>query len=147
VGGIKFASLDCDDADLADYGIASWGVNKLSERHSRPFFLAVGFHKPHMPWNVPRKWYDLHPLDGIQLPSCREDDLEDIPVTGVKMAKPRGDHAAMQRTLEVDTLRRRLAGALRSRSGSLRMDESCRRDVDRTCSEGSRGLVSEGERA
>jgi arylsulfatase A-like enzyme len=98
VSGIKFAPLDCDDADLADYGIASWGVKKLSERHSRPFFLAVGFHKPHMPWNVPRKWYDLHPLDSIQLPSCREDDLEDIPVAGVKMAKPRGDHAAMQRS-------------------------------------------------
>ena len=98
VGGIKFAPLDCEDADLSDYGIASWGVEKLSQEHERPFFLAVGFHKPHMPWNVPRKWYDLHPLDRIELPPHQENDLEDVPEAGVRMAKPGGDHAAMLRS-------------------------------------------------
>jgi arylsulfatase A-like enzyme len=48
-----------------------------------------------MPWNVPRKYYDMHPLSEIKLPPYREDDLADIPPAGVKMAKPDGDHKAM----------------------------------------------------
>ncbi len=48
-----------------------------------------------VPWNVPRKWYDMHPLDQIELPPHKEDDLADIPPSGIKMAKPDGDHKAI----------------------------------------------------
>ncbi len=34
-----------------------------------------------MPWNVPRKYYDMHPLDKIELPPYREDDLEAVSYT------------------------------------------------------------------
>jgi arylsulfatase A-like enzyme len=46
-----------------------------------------------MPWNVPRKYYDMHPLAKIQLPPYREDDLGDIPPAGQRMAHPETDHA------------------------------------------------------
>jgi arylsulfatase A-like enzyme len=46
-----------------------------------------------MPWNVPRKYYDLHPLDSIELPPIKTDDLADIPPAGIRMARPSGDHA------------------------------------------------------
>ncbi|HEX8911684.1 MAG TPA: sulfatase [Humisphaera sp.] len=95
VGGIKFAPLDCRDEDMADYRIATYGVEHLGKTHDKPFFLAVGLHKPHMPWNVPQKWYDLFPLDKIELPPTKPDDLADVPPAGVKMAKPEGDHAQM----------------------------------------------------
>jgi arylsulfatase A-like enzyme len=49
-------------------------------------------HKPHLPWAVPRKYYDMFPLDSIKLPPHRADDLDDVPPTGVKMAKASGDH-------------------------------------------------------
>ena len=26
-----------------------------------PFFVAVGLHRPHLPWDVPARWYDLYP--------------------------------------------------------------------------------------
>ena len=45
-----------------------------------------------MPWNVPRKYYDMHPLDQIELPPTQADDLADIPTAGKKMAKADGDH-------------------------------------------------------
>jgi arylsulfatase A-like enzyme len=48
-----------------------------------------------VPWNVPRKYYDLFPQDKIQLPPVLDGDLKDIPPAGVKMAKPEGDHARM----------------------------------------------------
>lgn len=93
VGGIRFAPLDARDEDMPDYKIVDYGIAQLRKTHQRPFFLAIGLHKPHMPWNVPQKYYDLHPLDQIALPPYREDDLNDIPLAGRRMAKPDGDHA------------------------------------------------------
>src|SRR6266540_2905199 len=90
---IKFAPLNCKDEDLREWKIVSYGIDRLREKRDQPLFLAVGLHKPHMPWNVPRKYYDLHPLDKIELPPYREDDLLDLPRAGVRMAKPEGDHA------------------------------------------------------
>lgn len=95
VGGIKFAPLDCKDEDLREWKIVQYGIDQLLKKQAKPFFLAVGLHKPHMPWNVPRKYYDLHPLDKVQLPPHLEKDLDDIPPAGVRMARPEGDHAAM----------------------------------------------------
>ena len=95
VGGIKFAPLACRDEDMQDYQIASYGIEQLGKPHQKPFFLAVGFHKPHMPWNVPQQYFDLFPLESIQLPPTQAGDLEDVPPSGVKMARPEGDHAAM----------------------------------------------------
>lgn len=92
VGGIKFAPLDCADSDLRDWKSVDFGVEELSRKHDRPFFISIGLHKPHMPWNVPRKYYDLHPLDQIELPPTQPDDLGDVPPAGRAMAKPDRDH-------------------------------------------------------
>lgn len=94
VGGIKFRPLT-NDSRLPDENIIDYGIKQLGAKHEKPFFLAVGLHKPHMPWDVPRKYYDLFPLDKIELPPTIKDDLKDVPPAGVKMAKPKGDHAEM----------------------------------------------------
>lgn len=95
VGGIKFAPLDCKDEDLSDWRITDYGIASLQKKHDKPFFLAVGMHKPHMPWNVPKKWFDLFPLEQIKLPPHLENDLDDVPAAGKRMARPESDHAAM----------------------------------------------------
>ena len=95
VGGIKFQPLTNDDTALPDYQITDYGIAQLGRKHDKPFFLAVGLHKPHMPWNVPQKYYDLFPADQIVLPPYLANDLDDVPPAGVKMAKPDGDHAAI----------------------------------------------------
>lgn len=94
VGGIKFRPLT-DDSKLPDESIVDYGIKHLSAKHDKPFFLAVGLHKPHMPWNVPKKYYDMFPLETIELPQHTQDDLKDVPPAGVKMANPEGDHAAI----------------------------------------------------
>jgi len=93
VNGIKFYPLGNRDEDMPDYKVVNYGLEKLKEQGDSPFFLAIGLVKPHMPFSVPKKWYDKFPLDSIELPSHREDDLNDIPPAGVKMARPNGDHA------------------------------------------------------
>jgi len=95
VGGIKFAPLDCNDDEMADWGIATFAVEQLGKTHDKPIFLAVGFHKPHMPWNVPKKYYDMFPLESIELPPHLTNDLDDVPAGGKAMAAPAGDHAAI----------------------------------------------------
>ena len=93
IGGIKFGILEGGDEGVSDTHIANYGIAELGKQHTKPFFLTLGFHKPHMPWNVPQKYYDLHPLDKIELPPHRTNDLNDLPPAAVKMAKPSGDHA------------------------------------------------------
>jgi arylsulfatase A-like enzyme len=98
VAGIKFAPLDCKDDELPDYRIVSWAINQLQKKRDQPLFLACGVHKPHMPWNVPRKYFDLYPLEKIVLPKVLENDLDDVPPVGRQMARPQGDHAAIVRS-------------------------------------------------
>jgi arylsulfatase A-like enzyme len=93
IGPIKFGIIDGGDDAVPDTAITDYGIAELARKHERPFFLTLGFHKPHMPWNVPRKYFELHPLAGIQLPPHRTNDLDDLPPVGVKMAGPTGDHA------------------------------------------------------
>jgi arylsulfatase A-like enzyme len=95
VGGIKFGPYANPDEDMPDYKVVSYGIEQLNKKHDKPFFLAVGLAKPHMPFSVPKKWFDLFPLDTVQLPPHREDDLDDIPPAGLRMARPEGDHAQM----------------------------------------------------
>ena len=84
---------DLKDEDLSDWHIVNWCIERLNQPHDKPSFIACGLHKPHLPFAAPRKYYDRFPLETIQLPPYREDDLEDIPAAGVKMAKASGDHA------------------------------------------------------
>jgi arylsulfatase A-like enzyme len=79
--------------DTSDGKKARWVARTLlGRKFDRPFFLAIGFSKPHLPWYAPRRYFDMHPLEGIQLPMVKEDDLEDVPPIGRRMAKPDGDH-------------------------------------------------------
>ncbi len=97
VGGIKFRPLT-NDSRLPDENIVDYAIEKLAQAKEESFFLAVGLHKPHMPWNVPKKYFDLFPLESIVLPPSTENDLADVPPAGVKLANPSGDHAAMLRS-------------------------------------------------
>lgn len=66
------------DERMPDYKIAQWAKTQLGQKHDRPFFLAVGFWRPHVPMLVPPKWFDLHPRDEVELPKVQKDDLRDI---------------------------------------------------------------------
>ena len=65
------------DEKMADYHVVDWARYQLSQKHDQPFFLAVGLWKPHDPWEVPQKYFDMYPLEDIVLPEIKEDDLED----------------------------------------------------------------------
>lgn len=97
-GGIVWGKLEASDGEMDDYRVTSWAVDYLQRKHDKPFFLACGIFRPHMPWQVPAKYYDLYPLQQIRLPEVPEDDLEDVPAAGVRMARPKHDHATILKT-------------------------------------------------
>jgi arylsulfatase A-like enzyme len=84
--------VDEPDERMADYKIVDWAIEQLGRKREKPAFVAVGLHKPHLPWYVPRKYFDLYPLDTIKRPAAPADDLEDVPAVGRQMARPQADH-------------------------------------------------------
>lgn len=80
---------------MPDEQIANWTVQKLEKSYQKPFFLAVGFLRPHVPYTAPKRFFDLYPEGSIQVPDVPKDEFEDIPIYGKAMAYgtlPEGDH-------------------------------------------------------
>lgn len=88
IGSNAVTLFDGPEEELIDHKTASYGVAKLGEAQEKPFFLACGFHRPHLPLTAPRKYFDLFPLESVQLPEVKADDLADVPEEGVRMARP-----------------------------------------------------------
>jgi len=68
-----------DDAEMADVQLAKKAVDALQEDFDKPFFMSVGFFRPHVPLYVPPKWFDLYDAKAITLPRTPESDLHDLP--------------------------------------------------------------------
>jgi arylsulfatase A-like enzyme len=78
--------LDAPDEDYPDHRVATWAQQQLGKRHDQPFFLAAGFYKPHQPFFVPRRYFEMYPLEEVQLPKTIENDLSDVPAAGRDLA-------------------------------------------------------------
>ena len=67
-----------DDNVMPDMKCAKWAVDQLSQKQDQPFFMGVGFYRPHVPMFATKKWFDMHPKDQIKLPAVPGDDLKDL---------------------------------------------------------------------
>jgi choline-sulfatase len=82
-----------DDNLMPDMKCAKWAVEQLNQTHEKPFFMGVGFYRPHVPMYATKKWFDMHPRDQIKLPAVRKNDLKDlsqyaIDLTNLKHVSP-----------------------------------------------------------
>lgn len=68
-----------EDEEKGDWQVASWAVEQLEGGLPEPFFLSAGFFLPHVPCYATQKWFDLYPLDSLELPPMRPDDRDDTP--------------------------------------------------------------------
>ncbi len=77
---MKFNSPD-DRDPTPDERNAEWAANRIvqfaDDKNDQPFFLGVGFIRPHTPCVVPQKYFDRFPLDEIELPTIKPGDAAD----------------------------------------------------------------------
>ncbi|MBK1879650.1 sulfatase [Pelagicoccus mobilis] len=76
-----------NDDELPDYKVAKWAEKRLLEEHDQPFFMAVGFFRPHVPMYAPKKWFDQFPRDQVMLPEVKDDDRTDLPSYGENLTR------------------------------------------------------------
>ena len=75
------------DDQMPDYQIASWAEKQFAEKPKEPFWMGVGFYRPHVPQFAPQKWFDMYPQESLQLPETITGDLQDIPSYGVDITR------------------------------------------------------------
>jgi len=78
---LEWAPVNLPDGGLGDGYVAERAVEWLQRaaKDERPFFLAIGFRRPHLPWEAPKEYFDMYPADTIALPDEPPDDTADIP--------------------------------------------------------------------
>lgn len=67
------------DEEQTDGMIASEAIRLMREKRDEPFFLGVGFFRPHTPFVAPKPYFDLYPVSEMRLPYSPADDRDDIP--------------------------------------------------------------------
>ena len=82
-GWLSYMRLGGTSSDYTDGRVTEQAINILEEnaksQSTKPLFLAVGYVRPHVPFSAPERFFDLYPLDEINIEDVPEFDREDIP--------------------------------------------------------------------
>jgi uncharacterized sulfatase len=62
----RWLAAEGGDEDQPDGQIAAEAVRLLEQKRAGPFFLAVGFHRPHDPFIAPKRYYEPYPLERLR---------------------------------------------------------------------------------
>ncbi len=103
-GTLSWLNLPSKAEEHTD-GIAAIEAIKLMEEHhpdetGQPFFLAVGFYRPHTPYVAPSEYFDKYPLDKISPIMETEGDRDDIPLAA-QMDRPKQDQLTIRQRKEI----------------------------------------------
>ncbi|HIF01710.1 MAG: sulfatase [Fuerstiella sp.] len=79
-GALSWLAADGDDTEQTDGMIATEAICLMEQHRAKPFFLAVGFFRPHTPYVAPKKYFDMYPVRQMRLPFAPIGDRDDIPV-------------------------------------------------------------------
>lgn len=83
---LHWGPVDCEPEEFRDGHYATNVADYLSETHKKPFFLAIGFHAPHVKFAAPKRFFNMYDLNDIVIPDNPPNDLEDIPSINSKNA-------------------------------------------------------------
>ncbi|WP_372899520.1 sulfatase [Stieleria sp.] len=83
-----WGQIEIADEDQRDYHTAAWAAKRIPElaKRDEPFFLAIGFHLPHVPIYATKKWFDMYPLQTLVMPPVPDGDLDDVPPIAVQLS-------------------------------------------------------------
>jgi arylsulfatase A-like enzyme len=86
-GTLSWHAAEGTDGEQTDGLSATAAISLLRQHKDEPFFLAVGFYRPHTPYVSPRPYFDLYPASGIELPALSDDDRSRTPAPAYQSAK------------------------------------------------------------
>jgi uncharacterized sulfatase len=81
----EWAAVDCPDEATPDGQSATRAIAAMEQAGSKPWFIAVGFHRPHDPFIAPQKYFDLYPAGSLSL---KRDPADQTPAP--RLALPSG---------------------------------------------------------
>ncbi|OAI54870.1 iduronate-2-sulfatase [Planctomyces sp. SCGC AG-212-M04] len=82
---------DTKHTDALEADDAEWILERCAKQKDRPFFLAVGFFRPHTPYVAPKKYFDMHPEKSMPVFQGIKEDQADIPEAGLGSYKKEQD--------------------------------------------------------
>ncbi len=80
---MTIVKADGDDLVHSDGRTAEKACQLIREHKNDPFFLAVGFVRPHVPFVAPANYFEPYPHEEVNLPRKVEGDWDDIPKRGI----------------------------------------------------------------
>ena len=84
--GFDYLPWEGPESDHPDNITADVTIAQLQKDHDKPFFMTCGLYKPHNPWTAPKRFFDMYPLDSLQMPPVLDNDWDDLPEIAKKWA-------------------------------------------------------------
>ena len=80
-----FGPQDYPEEEHSDYQVASWCIDQLKNHNEAPFFMAIGFYRPHVPLFAPKPYFESRPLNKVRLPEILFNDRDDLPSEALQL--------------------------------------------------------------
>ena len=98
-GTLSWLAADGKDDEQTDGIAAREAIKKLDDFAKRdiPFFLAVGFFRPHTPFVAPKKYFDLYDREKIEIPEISSDYLATLPEPAVKSIRAKKNQLNLEK--------------------------------------------------
>ncbi|MBI3464031.1 MAG: sulfatase-like hydrolase/transferase [Planctomycetes bacterium] len=93
-GTLSWLAAEGADGEQTDGSGAAQAIKLLEANRDRPFFLAVGFYRPHTPYVAPKKYFDMYPLDQVPLAQVPQNHREGVPLPAFGSAKKEQETAS-----------------------------------------------------
>ncbi len=87
-GSLSWLAAEGADEDQTDGIGATEAIKLLEANRDRPFFVAMGFYRPHTPYVAPKKYFELYPVSSIELAKVPSNHRDNVPPAAFLSAKP-----------------------------------------------------------